>query len=152
MRYVGTKEVTPNRSPLIDFWERRFGLRGQNWCMIFAWTMEDMAADAYGYKNPLLKTGLCCEQLRYANRIGVPLRVVRPRIGNSSPKIKAGSLGFTSSQGVRAELIGKQWSGHVFRVTHDAEESVYTVEGNFRNSVACNIRRKSKILAFVEAR
>jgi hypothetical protein len=43
--HVGHREVSPNRSPLIDAWLRRCGLGpGYPWCAAFAsWCLEDVA-------------------------------------------------------------------------------------------------------------
>jgi len=148
MEFFGVRETSPNRSPIIDQWQKPFGLRGQNWCMMFQWNMEERSARKHGYKNPLAKTALCCQQLAYARRVASKLKVVYCGVA-VSPKVQTGWLGITSKNGTSRELIGKQWSGHVFRVRQDLGDVVLTVEGNCKNMVTSRIFKKSKTLAFI---
>ena len=150
-RYFGERERQPNRSPQIDAWERPFGLRGQSWCMMFQWNMEDESANRDNYRNPLLKTPLCWKQVQYAKRITSKIRIVYSGIAYR-PMLRAGWLGFTSAKGNRTELLGQMWSGHVFRVREDSPagaDNFVTVEGNYRNMVTNVYRKKSKTLCFV---
>lgn len=68
------------------------------------------------------------------------------------PKVQTGWLGITSAKGVRTELIGKLWSGHVFRVVEDQGQRVTSIAGNERNRVNVGSYSKAKVVAFIAPR
>ncbi len=54
--FIGTKETSPNRSPLIDEWEARFGVIGLPWCSMWLWNVFEASAKKTGLVNPYPKT------------------------------------------------------------------------------------------------
>jgi hypothetical protein len=107
---VGIKEEGYNRGFEIDRMNKQVGnCLGSSWCMAFVY-------DCYsncGFKNPLMKTGRCATQLRYAKMIGSKMRVFDNRIiGSTKFKVLAGDIFIMSHKGVNSKLIGKDWDGH----------------------------------------
>lgn len=151
MQFVGLREVTSNRSWQIDFWANRLGIpQGSHWCMSFQWNVEEDIARAFGWKNPLLKTGSCFKQLQYAKRLTTKgLRVIPCGGIAKCPTANPGDLAIMSSRGVRVDLIGGQWTGHVKRVIEDQGAYVLAVGGNERNEVRISRYPKTKILALI---
>jgi len=116
MSYLGVKEVPDgsNRSPQIDKWEARWGLKAEPWCGMFADAMfSEAGVDDAGICHPA--TSVICSN-------------GKKHMWDGKSTIPAGALWVNC--GV-----------HVALITHDNKNgTVNTVEGNHSNQVATGVR------------
>lgn len=122
--HVGHREVSPNRSPLIDAWLRRCGLGpGYAWCAAFAsWCVEEREDRKLGGSLPVAQAG--------AQNLG--------KLFPATPDPQPGDLmWFPLEAG----------AGHVGVVVggDDSGERVLCVEGNSANQVRYVYRLRSEV-------
>jgi uncharacterized protein (TIGR02594 family) len=124
-RHVGHREVTPNRSPLIDEWIRRCKLDPAGaypWCAAFAsWCIEDRAERKLGGTLPVAEAGA--------------LRLGRSFPATTEPQ--PGDLMYfpTDDKG----------AGHIGIVVGVDPEEVLCIEGNSKNQVRIVRRLRSEV-------
>lgn len=97
--------------------------------------------------SPLLRTGSCSMQLRYAKNLGTRLRVIPIRgvLGAAAAyKPVAGDIVIWKRKGGRASDIGSLWLGHTGLVILRQGDRLLTIEGNTGSSFADGdcVRRK----------
>lgn len=122
--HVGHREVSPNRSPLIDAWLRRCGLGpGYAWCAAFAsWCVEEREERKLGGTLPVAQAG--------AQNLGKTF----PATTDPQP---GDLMWFPLDKG----------AGHVGIVIAGDEsgERVLCVEGNSANQVRYTYRMRSEV-------
>lgn len=125
-KYVGHKEITYNRSPLIDKWNKQAGAKiGSSWCMSAVYGIHI----EYYVKPLLYRTASCSKQLQVQNKLGTHYRVIKTSLIGGY-KIKKGSI-FIMKHGKFSEKnIGTIWNGHTGYIEDDYGGYVSTYEGN----------------------
>jgi hypothetical protein len=127
---VGVRETGKNRGYLIDKKNRKVGNRyGDPWCMANVYDWYDSAGKALKTKNPLMKTGRCASQLRYAKMIGSGMQVISNRMIGKI-ELKKGDIFILSSKGIDEKIIGKDWNGHTGLIEKQIAIKSQTLEGN----------------------
>jgi hypothetical protein len=138
VREVYYKGQAINRSPEIDLWTKKIGLpvpklwykEGFYWCEIYVWNIVDKVYKAKGKKNPLMKTASVSAQLRYANKIGSGLIVIRMKLIGANKLISKGDI-FCIKAGKSIDKdIGKLWAGHTGFIKKPKGNKSETNEGN----------------------
>jgi len=120
--HVGHREITPNRSPLIDAWLRRCGLGpGYPWCAAFAsWCVEERADRKLGGTLPVAIAG--------AQNLGKSF----PPTTNPQP---GDLMWFPLDKG----------TGHAAPVAAVRETEALCIEGNSNNRVRYVRRLRSEV-------
>lgn len=130
-KYVGTVEVSYNRSKQINKWNIDAGANlGSSWCMSSLYGMHKETSESLKVKNPLKRTASCSEQLKYANLIGSGLKVIKTSL-IGKVKIQRADI-FIQKHGSFSERdIGKNWLGHCGICDEQKKKNeVDTYEGN----------------------
>jgi hypothetical protein len=124
--HVGHREVTPNRSPLIDAWLRRCGLGpGYPWCAAFAsWCVE--AGCIYHPSATIVEPVACAGALRLGHMFPATLDPM------------PGDLMYFATD--------DKGAGHVGIVVAGNAESVLCIEGNSANMIRYVRRLRSEVL------
>jgi hypothetical protein len=131
-----------NRSPDIDRWTRKVGLSvpknphapGYYWCMIYVWNMFEEAV----HPNPLMRTASVSEQLRYANKIGSGLTVIKMSQIGTGDLLRRGDI-FCIKEGIFSDQdIGHLWPGHTGLTEEESGGYAKTIEGNTNKSGSRN--------------
>lgn len=157
-RYVGHRETGNNRSILINRWNKEAGVpAGSFWCASFIYAQSSCVAKARNLENPLKKTASVAQQLRYAKTYGTRLMVIKVRYGTQLEKGDLGCIKSGKKYGDRD--IGGLWSGHIYAVQEQRENSVKTIEGNTNSGgsrngdrVAERYRQIKDAVAFIRIR
>lgn len=123
--HVGHREVSPNRSPLIDAWLRRCGLGpGYPWCAAFAsWCVEHRVIGEYPDAEPAVVA--CAGALKLG------------RMFPATDAPQPGDLMYFATDAKGA--------GHVGVVVGVAEEDVLCIEGNSANQIRYVQRVRSEV-------
>lgn len=131
-QFVGHREVTANRSPLIDAWNRNAGAPvGSYWCASLCYSGFAISAQELGVRNPLLRTASVSQQLRYCKGYGSGCEIIKPNHYGGT-ELCTGDIGCIKSGKRYGESdIGKIWNGHMYTVREQPEPNIAgTVEGN----------------------
>ena len=112
---------------------------GSYWCMAYVFSMFKKVYTYLNLHNPLLRTGRCSEQLKYAKYIGSGLTVVSTR--NIGIHSEVGDVFINKEDGVLDDrYIGLDFSGHtgICLTKSDSKGRVQTIEGNTNNGGSRN--------------
>lgn len=131
--YVGHKEVTPNRSPIIDKMCAVAGVPvGSYWCAAFTYYCAQQTAKRMQRTNPLPRTASVSAMLKKSAAYGSGLTIVRvPDYGNE-PVLQIGDIGCIKKGSTYGDAdIGSLWQGHQYTVqSQSSADKVKTLEGN----------------------
>lgn len=160
---IGVKEQGNNRGKIVSqYIKTGGGSDGQSWCMYFVYWCFNEASKFFNKKNPLMKTGSCSQQLRYAKSLYSGMKVIEAKRIFFHEKIKTGAIAIFKKGTASSNDIGKLWLGHTGIVEKQIDKQTFQlIEGNTNNAGSRNgdgvypkIRKinnsKLPILAFIE--
>lgn len=125
---LGVREISYNRSPRIDVFNRTAGVPlASSYCMAAVYTWYQEAADSLDVRNPLTRTGAVWRQLKCARAYGSGVKVLRTKIyGNVSVLI--GDIICWERHG--KQDAGEVFLGHTGLAISDEGTTITTVEAN----------------------
>ena len=160
---IGVKEQGYNRGKIVSQYIKSGGGEvGQSWCMYFVYWCYNEASKLLKIKNPLLRTGSCAAQLKYANSLFSKLKVKKVNGLFNNEKINSGAIAIFKKGTINNNDIGKLWLGHTGILEKQIDKNTFLlIEGNTNQSGSRNgdgvytkIRNKNNsklpILAFIE--
>ena len=159
-KYTHVRETRPNRGKIVDQINASVGNPpGSYWCMATVYWAWQKVCSYFEVENKLPRTGRVATMLRNANRIGSGFEVIdMKRVGASNITARKGDIGAIKAGSAVSADIGRDWSGHVVIITHDAGSRVADVEGNANRAgsrngdrIALKMRKKSEFIALVRA-
>lgn len=159
-RYTHVRETRPNRGVIVDQINASVGNpAGSYWCMATVYWAWQKVCSFFKVENKLPRTGRVATMLRNANRIGSGFEVIdMKRIGANNITARKGDIGAIKAGSAVSADIGRDWSGHVVIITHDAGSRVADIEGNTNRAgsrngdrIALKMRKKSEFIALVRA-
>ena len=160
---IGVKEQGYNRGKIVSqYIKTGGGTIGQSWCMYFVYWCYNEASKLLKIKNPLLRTGSCAAQLKYANSKFSGMKVIKVNGMFFSGKINSGAIAIFKKGTIYNNDIGKLWLGHTGILEKQINNNTFQlIEGNTNatgsrngDGVYTKIRNKNNsklpILAFIE--